>query len=1062
MLEHRSMEKGSHFGGMSIMNERKTIGLFFIAVFSALFLMSGAVYAGEEKVYDIREGSITVTADSADGSRHKVRQGDRAEETVKGTLVILGNKVESTSNTITVVAGEDLKADVVIRDVNIDVSGIDNTAAFKTEGDGDVDIELDGENTLDSGKNCAGIQKGNAGVLTIKDENGEKGSLTVRGRLDGAGIGGGKDGSGDDITITGGTVTATGGTNGAGIGGGKDGSGNYITIAGGTVTATGGSGGGGAGIGGGENGSGNDITITGGTVTATGGTDFIVSGNQIFSKNCGAGIGAGSGGTASDIAISGWATVTAASYNNNKRITNYNPDTDYLDILYTTGSITTYHYTRMINGHVQKIKKSNKNGSKTPPKSKVYFQSDPKGVVQNFPSDNGLHDAGSAISLSALDFDEDRYRLIGLSISSGTGILTENKTNGYSLVVGEPEEGKDSIVVKARFVQLFDVVKEDKPDAIFEATGADTGTISGLISGAQYALTGATPSVFTATGTSRDVTGVSPGTLSIVRKGNGYTTTDSDAQEIAVTKAKAPSGLSKADCATGSNNDGKISGVTASMEHKKSDASSWMPGTGNDITGLAPGTYYVRSKAAGTTLASNQVTLVIEAYAAPGQAKAPVFDPASGTYTGKQSVTLKSSTEGAKIYYTLDGGDPGTGGAEYTAPIEVDKSTVIKAIARKDGMTDSFVSEAAYTIVAPKYTVTVENGTGDGYYEAGAAVSVKANAPAGGMVFDRWTTGDSVAFANAASETTTFEMPARDVAVKATFRDKNTVAAPIFDPPGGTYDSEQDVAFSCSTEGATIHYTVDGSDPATAGKEYSEPIHVAEDATIKAYATKEGMKASAVIEERYTIDVIARKEEDKPEPRKLIDKVPPIGDEGYPSSDDNFAPVPVGNKISKMQLDFSRVKESDVKPDALRMTVIKGSKFTTVSKIAEGSQVQSDGGVKVKVNKKSIATITCKGTGSATLPMEDGVTYTVSFTVDKPKAKKLTIPVGSGRAINTIRELFDTGIDSGTLTATPKKSASKATVSADNTLVIDPDGPDTIKVQYQYLNKKYKTSIKVK
>ncbi len=992
MLEHGSMEKGSHFGGMSIMNERKTIGLFFVAVFSALFLMSGAVYAGEEKVYDIREGSITVTADSADGSRHKVKQGDGAEETVEGTLVIFGN---TNTNTITVVAGEGRKADVVIRNVYIDVRNIEKTAAFKTEGDGDVEIELDGMNRLVSGKHCAGIQKGNAGVLTIKDENGEKGSLKANGGSGGgAGIGGGNGVSGNHITITGGTVNAEGDLGGAGIGGGNGVSGNHITITGGIVTAIGDSGG--AGIGGGSKGSGNLITIAGGNVTAIGGADFDENG---IAKNCGAGIGAGSGGTASDIAISGWATVTAASYSDKKTITNYNPDTDYLVILYTTGSISTYqYYAKTSPRTISKI-----NGSKTPPKSKVSFQSDPKEAVQNLPSDNGLHDAGSTISLSALDFDEDRYRLIGLSISSGTGILTRNKTDGYSLVVGEPEEGKDSIVVKARFVQLFDVVKEDKPEAAFEATGADAGTISGLISGAQYALTGATPSVFTAIGTTRDVAGVSPGTLSIVRKGNGYTTTDSDSQEIAITKSKAPTGLSKADCATESNNDGKISGVTAAMEHKKSDDSSWTAGTRNDITGLTPGKYYVRTKAAGTALASDQVTLVIEAYAAPGQAKAPVFDPASGTYTGKQSVILKSSTEGAKIYYTLDGGDPGTGGAEYTAPIEVDKSTVIKAIARKDGMTDSFVSEAAYTIVAPKYAVTVENGTGDGYYEVGATVSVKANAPAGGMVFDRWTTGDSVAFANAASETTTFEMPARDVAVKATFRDKNTVAAPIFDPPGGTYDFEQDVAISCPTEGATIHYTVDGSDPATAGKEYSEPIHVAEDATIKAYATKEGMKASAVIEERYTIGVVAKHrvtvyggtgggeyeegetvtikaddpaegkafdkwasedgvefaDEASPETtfvmpgndvtvtatykeselRKPIDKVPPIGDEGYPSSDDNFAPVPNGNKINKMQLDFSKVKESDVDPSGLKMTVIKGSKLTTTAKIAEGGKV---------------------------------------------------------------------------------------------------------------------------
>ena len=84
------------------MKGRKIAALFFITVFSALFLMAEAAYAGEEKVYNIADGSITVSADSADGSRHKVKQGEAPEETVKGTLVIAGNKAVSTGNTITI------------------------------------------------------------------------------------------------------------------------------------------------------------------------------------------------------------------------------------------------------------------------------------------------------------------------------------------------------------------------------------------------------------------------------------------------------------------------------------------------------------------------------------------------------------------------------------------------------------------------------------------------------------------------------------------------------------------------------------------------------------------------------------------------------------------------------------------------------------------------------------------------------------------------------------------------------------------------------------------------
>ncbi len=63
------------------------------------------------------------------------------------------------------------------------------------------------------------------------------------------------------------------------------------------------------------------------------------------------------------------------------------------------------------------------------------------------------------------------------------------------------------------------------------------------------------------------------------------------------------------DCTTTDNNDGKLTGVTTEMEYKKSDAENWTAGTGSDITGLVPGTYYVRVKATETTNASTNQEL---------------------------------------------------------------------------------------------------------------------------------------------------------------------------------------------------------------------------------------------------------------------------------------------------------------------------------------------------------------------------------------------------------------------------------------------------------------------
>ena len=85
-----------------------------------------------------------------------------------------------------------------------------------------------------------------------------------------------------------------------------------------------------------------------------------------------------------------------------------------------------------------------------------------------------------------------------------------------------------------------------------------------------------------------------------------------------------------------------------------------------------------------------------------GTVDAPTFSPAAVVYTSAQNVAIETTTSEADIYYTLDGTDPTTSStkAQYTSAINVTKTTTIKAIAVKSGMTDSDVATATYTIVA--------------------------------------------------------------------------------------------------------------------------------------------------------------------------------------------------------------------------------------------------------------------------------------------------------------------------------------------------------------------------
>jgi hypothetical protein len=84
----------------------------------------------------------------------------------------------------------------------------------------------------------------------------------------------------------------------------------------------------------------------------------------------------------------------------------------------------------------------------------------------------------------------------------------------------------------------------------------------------------------------------------------------------------------------------------------------------------------------------------------------PTFDPAAGTYTSTQNVTISTTTADASIYYTTNGDEPTELSTPYTVPVEISSTTTLKAKAYKAGMDPSATATAAYTI-NPTPTITV-------------------------------------------------------------------------------------------------------------------------------------------------------------------------------------------------------------------------------------------------------------------------------------------------------------------------------------------------------------------
>ncbi|MCR5036770.1 MAG: chitobiase/beta-hexosaminidase C-terminal domain-containing protein [Bacteroidales bacterium] len=413
------------------------------------------------------------------------------------------------------------------------------------------------------------------------------------------------------------------------------------------------------------------------------------------------------------------------------------------------------------------------------------------------------------------------------------------------------------------------------------------------------------------------------------------------------------------------------------------------------------------------------------------QVATPTFTPVEGTYTEAQDVTISTTTEGATIYYTLDGTTPTTNSSVYSTAITISETTTVKAFAVKADMIDSEVATAEYTINIvpptptetsyklitnanalisgdkyiivgikgetykalgkqstnnrPAVTVTPSNDTitvtpasaagedavyeltlgqegnywtlydaaNEGYLYAASSsanhlkvqaendangqwtieiassgvATIKAQGTntrnwirlnSNGTPFSCYASGQADVYLYKAGdvptppaptyynvsvaqgitngtvtvnptsalaggtitvtatpaqgyelatltytygETTTnidqttmqFLMPAADVTVNATFSELDAVATPTFTPAAGLYISAQTVTLECATEGATIYYTTDGTEPTTSSSVYAEPFTVSMTTTVKAFAAKEGMNNSAVATAEYTI-----------------------------------------------------------------------------------------------------------------------------------------------------------------------------------------------------------------
>lgn len=239
----------------------------------------------------------------------------------------------------------------------------------------------------------------------------------------------------------------------------------------------------------------------------------------------------------------------------------------------------------------------------------------------------------------------------------------------------------------------------------------------------------------------------------------------------------------------------------------------------------------------------------------------PAFSPLAGNYFTPQNVTISTSTPDAEIYYTMDGSTPTNESEMYNTPLPLSSGTTLKAIAIRQGWTNSDVRTGSYSFTV--YTPTFDPLPGQ--FTGPQTVTISCATPDAEI---RYTTNNTDPTPNSplytgpldVNSTTTIRTRAyragmlqSQIAV-GNFLITNQVAAPTIEPDPGIYFEPIQVLLFCDTEGAEIRYTLNGTEPTTSSTLFYWPIELNLDTTLKAKAFKQGWISSETITALYQFD----------------------------------------------------------------------------------------------------------------------------------------------------------------------------------------------------------------
>ncbi len=265
----------------------------------------------------------------------------------------------------------------------------------------------------------------------------------------------------------------------------------------------------------------------------------------------------------------------------------------------------------------------------------------------------------------------------------------------------------------------------------------------------------------------------------------------------------------------------------------------------------------------------NPSSVVTGEYTITGDIADVTFNPPAGTYASPQTVFLSSATPGVYFRYTTDGTDPNASSQIYNSNgiyLGPNSSTMIKAIAYRNGWTPSEIGTAVYNIRAVSFSLNplpanynneisvqvlnLNPANADVYYSIDG--SVPTIPYTGGIMLNGGISNNGIRNLRVKAELGTWAT----TEVNETY--VFNTSAPTLTPPPAVYTSARFVSLASLTNGATIRYTTNGDIPSeTTGTIYNnELIPVTENLTIRTIAYKEGYTPSSVVTATYAIGTV--------------------------------------------------------------------------------------------------------------------------------------------------------------------------------------------------------------